>query len=100
MKTLKKLEVELSPEMEKIGNELQEINHKLISGYIKSLNDVMEKFVRQNAKPPIKGDITKGKVKWRGLRWCSCLETNETWVQQRGEDITPRVTPQNIHKYL
>jgi len=100
MKLNKKIEVEISPEMQKLSEEIQEINNKVISTYMKNLDKLMERLVRENASPPIKGEITKGKLKWRGLIMCRCFETNETWIQQRGEDITPRISPKNIHKYL
>ena len=30
-------------------------------------NDMLDKILRNFVTPPIKGEITKGKVKWRGL---------------------------------
>lgn len=40
-----------------------------------------------NATPPIKGELTAGKIKWRGI----CVVTNEDndhWVEQRGKRIS------------
>lgn len=34
----------------------------------KELNDAVDYACRNLVTPPIKGEITKGKVKWRGLR--------------------------------
>ena len=50
-------------------------------------------------EPPIKGEITKGKLQWRGIRLCS-IDTNinhkmnfvgealsKYWIEQRGKKI-------------
>ncbi len=50
----------------------------------------MEKDVRKNALPPIKGAITKGKLSHRGLKVVTQQYTGETWVEQRGKIITPK----------
>ena len=56
-------------------------------------NAILEKAVRENAIPPIKGEMTKGKVRWRGLRMMQrgtgADGFTETWIEQRGKRITP-----------
>lgn len=45
------------------------------------------------AEPPIKGEITKGKVRWRGIR---IVHQNDgfkytKWLEQRGKQISPKI---------
>lgn len=45
-----------------------------------------ESIIRQYAEPPIKGEITKGKLKWRGIKACiqkDGIKWNK-WLEQRG----------------
>ncbi len=51
---------------------------------------LFEKAVRTNATPPITGDITPGKLKWRGIRRCFNKRTNESWLEQRGLQISEK----------
>jgi hypothetical protein len=59
----------------------------------------LEEICRTKVIPPVKGDITPGKIRWRGLRICTtqgvdtaipngALVTME-YVEQRGRTITP-----------
>lgn len=45
--------------------------NSIIDKYMAEINKIFEKAVRENAVPPIKGPITKGKLKWRGIRLVS-----------------------------
>lgn len=53
----------------------------------------MEDILRNYATPPVKGEITAGKLKWRGIRLCVKAEgvfpfrDNVEWVEQRGKAI-------------
>ena len=51
----------------------------------------LEWYCKNFSDPPIKGEITKGKIKWRGLKLCSRAESNYTkhWIEQRGKIISP-----------
>lgn len=65
----------------------EEIGQKLSNEIRKSINDLFEKTVRENSYPPIKGEITKGKLKWRGIKLCqkrTTLDRMEQWIEQRG----------------
>lgn len=49
--------------------------------------------LRTMVDPPIKGEITKGKVKWRGIR---IVQYNDgfkytKWLEQRGKQISPKI---------
>lgn len=49
----------------------------------------LEYVLRTEAKPPVKGDLTKGKIKWRGIK----LRQKDmgvgyfVWLEQRGNQI-------------
>ena len=53
----------------------------------------LEQILRRNAKPPITGEITKGKIRWRGIRLCQRHNMTgfEMWVEQRGKMIGPKM---------
>ena len=57
------------------------------------VNFIFERVVRTKAVPPIKGEITSGKLRWRGIRlkeYNSPIRTSR-WIEQRGEKIGPTV---------
>ena len=53
----------------------------------KKQNDIFAKAVYENAKPKIKGEVTKGKMKCRGIRIMQ--RGDKSWVSQRGVCISP-----------
>jgi hypothetical protein len=57
-------------------------------------NKIFEKALRNNAIPPVKGEITKGKLKWRGLRLIHQQKGLDyySWIEQRGKQISPKVS--------
>lgn len=48
--------------------------------------------LRTMAEPPIKGVITKGKIRWRGIRVIrqQIGLTSYSWLEQRGKQISPK----------
>lgn len=46
-----------------------------------------------NAVPPIKGKITKGKLKWRGIKHVTYYNNlvHEEWLEQRGRQISDKI---------
>jgi hypothetical protein len=66
---------------------------KVIADVTKHENDILEKAVRENAVPKIKGPITKGKLIWRGLKMINNnnWQRSEKWIEQRGVQITPKL---------
>lgn len=58
------------------------------------LNNQLEAWTRIGAIPPIKGEITKGKLKWRGIKiisqkmWSGDFYLTY-WVEQKGKRISP-----------
>lgn len=62
--------------------------------------NILAEAIRNNSIPPIKGDITYGKIKWRGLtanrKATDKFGTYECWYEQRGKRITPIVIIKNM----
>lgn len=56
----------------------------------KSMNEILSYMLRHQVTPPIKGEITKGKIRWRGLK-IVMLHPEGTFMglQQRDKLITP-----------
>ena len=55
----------------------------------KSQEMIFESALRTLAKPPIKGAITKGKIKWRGIRIIK--QFPYVWLDQRGKRISTKI---------
>lgn len=86
----------ITGELEKIAGLQSLILTQIIEDRNKQENEIFEVCLRTYATPPIVGEITKGKIKWRGIVKCSCPELNECWLEQRGQRISPTlqfVTP-------
>jgi|688.fasta_scaffold88895_3 hypothetical protein len=72
--------------------ELENLQSKIISQIMeetdKMLNEFFTPYFRQAG---IKGEITRGKIKWRGIRMKVKQELGKTSYQlnQRGIDISP-----------
>ena len=49
--------------------------------------------LRTMAEPPIKGEITKGKLTWRGIRLIRQQVGfgSYSWLEQRGKQISPKI---------
>lgn len=82
-------------------NKLECFKSSSIRGVIESFNqqiankqnEIFEYALRNYAEPPIKGEITKGKIKWRGI---SIIHDNsnvsyKTWLEQRGKRISQMI---------
>ena len=68
----------------------EQINNKIISEYTEKINSFIETQVREHSTPPIKGEITKGKIKWRGITQQTFILPNgarEIVIMQRGKQI-------------
>jgi len=50
--------------------------------------ELFERGVRENASPPIRGEITPGKLKYRKIFRCYNQHTGESWLEQNGTRIT------------
>ena len=54
--------------------------------------ELFTSFLRTTAEPPIKGEITKGKLVWRGIRLIrqQIGADSYSWIEQRGKQISPK----------
>ena len=74
---------------------IESIIQKMFRSRDIELESIFNQYGRILAEPPIKGKLTKGKLKWRGIRHCvkhinSCEKwAEEHWFEQRGVKITP-----------
>ena len=50
-------------------------------------NNKLKEWLIFSAKPIIKGKLTKGKLRWRGIKMIK--QKNRVWIEQRGKRITP-----------
>lgn len=65
---------------------LKEITNDITYEHEKWVKNILLNY----ATPPIKGEITKGKLKWRGIRLCiqnNYFDGTKEWVEQRGVKI-------------
>lgn len=78
------------------------VTNRFIKEQSERQNAILEKAVRENAVPRLKGELTKGKVRWRGLRvihkGTGADGFTETWIEQRGERITPIIRNEYMYQ--
>ena len=75
--------------MKKIGADIS----RSIQEQQKKEEEIFTTALRTMAEPSIKGEITKGKVRWRGIR---IVQQNDgfkstKWLEQRGKQISPKI---------
>ena len=70
-----------------------DIINQFISDIVKKQNQIFMAALRTMAVPIIKGEITKGKLKWRGIRLCKLNDPLKyiVWLEQRGKQISPKI---------
>lgn len=87
---LEKLNFDL-PEMPSLN--IDAVISRFIQEQQKKEEEIFTTALRTMAEPPIKGEITKGKVTWRGIR---IIQYNDgfkytKWLEQRGKQISPKI---------
>ena len=72
---------------------MKEIIEQQLKEVQKIQRDIYEKALRNNATPPITGEITSGKIKWRGIRKVTRknIDSFEEWLEQRGVRISEKI---------
>jgi len=87
---LEKINFDL-PEMPSLN--IADVISRFISEQQKKEEEVFTSALRIMAEPPIKGEITKGKVRWRGIRIVQYNDgfTYTKWLEQRGKQISPKI---------
>jgi len=78
--------------MKKTAYDIWKWEYEYINDAVRHSNMLLDAMIRGSMKsvePPIKGRITPGKLKWRGLRLCSQPAQNGTyfWIEQRGKHV-------------
>lgn len=77
-------------------------NQKILLNHFKAIDNakynVLMHYLRTEVKPAIKGEITKGKLRWRGIRHYTNIQAGKMteWLEQRGKRITPKIVMQNV----
>lgn len=76
----------------KLYTELNNLTYNLMSNIIQK----QDEFIINQLKfaiPQIKGEITKGKLQWRGIKLIEINDINviTIWVEQRGKQIGERL---------
>ena len=93
METIK-YEIGKLPEDDSMNN----IIDSLCKDMIKKQDNIFEKTLREFAIPSIKGEITRGKIKWRGIK---IIQQNKgfkiiKYLIQRGKQIGPKIIIEGI----
>ena len=72
---------------------LNNIVKEFIQEQLKWEDEIFISALRIMAEPPIKGEITKGKVKWRGIIIVQHVDGFKytKWLEQRGKRISPKI---------
>lgn len=73
--------------------DMESVTLEVIKKIQKQQEAVIEKALRTFADPPIKGEITKGKIKWRGIKLIVVRNFMKEWrwLEQRGKQISPKM---------
>lgn len=69
-------------------NSITVVDEECISKYYREMNLSIEYILRNKIDKPIKGEITKGKLRWRGIKDL-CYTQNQGFlgIRQRGKVI-------------
>lgn len=74
------------------GDFISEIQNQIIS----HVYDLLEEDAKNNSHPKIYGELTLGKLNWRGIKMikkhCLNMRCEKTWLEQRGKRISRIVT--------
>ena len=73
-----------------LANVTQERVNEMVAWSHRTINKAIAAIVREKATPPIKGDITIGKLRWRGISLEQCTgmvldRLDAIYVRQRGK---------------
>lgn len=89
---LRKIEAPKIEGMEEMALNIASVTQRLISEMQKQEEELFTTALRTMAEPPIKGEITKGKITWRGIRLIRQQVgfDSYSWLEQRGKQISPK----------
>ena len=71
---------------------LEHLRQSVVKSIINQEEEIFTIALRTMTEPPIKGEITKGKLKWRGIRLIRqhIGLDSYSWLEQRGKQISPK----------
>lgn len=81
----------INPEIEELSRKIHEANSELLQSLNQKRDAIFMECLRTIAEPPMKGELTKGKLTWRGIKMCYNPDRGEYWIEQRGKAISPRL---------
>jgi len=86
--------------IETMQDNLTEIYQKMVKQILQEEEKIFTKSLRHFAEPPIKGEITRGKIIWRGIKLVRqrTMTDYTSWLEQRGKQISPKVTANFVNK--
>jgi len=89
---LKRIEHPNFKQDENLALNIASLTQRFIAEIQKQEETLFTNALRTMAEPPIKGEITKGKITWRGIR---LIRQNigldaYSWLEQRGKQISPK----------
>ena len=89
---LRKLEVPKIEGMDEMALNIASVTQRFIAEIQKQEEELFTTALRTMAEPPIKGEITKGKITWRGIRLIRQQMgfDSYSWLEQRGKQISPK----------
>ena len=72
---------------------LADITFGAVRQFMAAETKIFEATLRKQAHPIIKGEITKGKLSWRGIKVVHEIDgsTRKTWLEQRGKRIGQKI---------
>lgn len=76
----------------KIAENMQSLISDMIGNRNKQIEEIFTTYLMVLAKPTIKGEITLGKLRWRGIVPVVESNSQNTWLEQRGKKISPVIS--------
>jgi translation initiation factor 2B subunit (eIF-2B alpha/beta/delta family) len=89
---IRKIEAPKIEGMDEIALNMVSVTQRFIAEIQKQEEELFTTVLRTMAEPPIKGEITKGKITWRGIRLIrqQLGFDSYSWLEQRGKQISPK----------
>lgn len=77
---------------EDLALNIANVTQRLFDEVRRQEEELFTTALRVMAEPPIKGEITKGKIRWRGIRLIRQQVglDSYSWLEQRGKQISPK----------
>lgn len=89
---LRKIEAPKIEGMDEMALNIASVTQRFITDAQKQEEELFTTALRTMAEPPIKGEITKGKITWRGIRLIRQQVgfNSYSWLEQRGKQISAK----------